>query len=203
MNRAMTIFGVDYSWGRPDPAALKRADVDFVCRYLSRDTTGKNLTRAEAERLCAAGLSLVVVWETTARRALDGEDAGIDEARHAACQAAAIGMPGGRPLYFAVDFDARPEHQDAVHAYLDGAASAVGRDRVGVYAGYGPVKRALDAEKAAWAWQTHAWSGGRWDERAHIQQYSNGHQIDGVAVAHNRATRDDYGQWRLGAPDRS
>ncbi|MFI0350429.1 DUF1906 domain-containing protein [Actinomadura sp. 9N407] len=199
LNQATTIFGVDYSWGRPDPAALKRADVEFVCRYLSHDTTGKNLTRDEAERLSEAGLSLVVVWETTARRALAGEGAGIDDARHAERQANEIGMPDDRPVYFAVDFDAQREHQDAIHAYLDGAASVIGRDRVGVYAGYGPVNRALDAEKAEWAWQTYAWSGGKWDERAHIQQYSNGHELDGVSVDHNRATQDDYGQWRLDA----
>ncbi|MFB4314790.1 DUF1906 domain-containing protein [Actinomadura sp. 21ATH] len=193
----MTIFGVDYSWGRPDPAALKEKDVAFVCRYLSHDTTGKNLTRDEAAKLSAAGIALVVVWETTARRALSGRAGGVADARHAARQAGEAGMPDGRPIYFAVDFDAQPHHQETVDAYLDGAAEVLGRDRVGVYAGYGPAKRVLDAGKAAWAWQTHAWSGGKWDERAHIQQYSNGHEIDGVAVDHDRATRDDYGQWRL------
>ena len=43
----MAVFGVDYAWGRPGPAALKRAGAKFVCRYLSHDTTGKNLTRDE------------------------------------------------------------------------------------------------------------------------------------------------------------
>ncbi|HEY8482571.1 MAG TPA: glycoside hydrolase domain-containing protein, partial [Spirillospora sp.] len=61
----MAVFGVDYSWGRPGVAALKRAGVKFVCRYLSHDTTGKNLTRAEAEELSDAGTWLVVVWQTT------------------------------------------------------------------------------------------------------------------------------------------
>jgi hypothetical protein len=72
----MAVFGVDYAWGRPGAAALKRAGAKFACRYLSHDTTGKNLTRAEADELSAAGLWLVVVWETTANRALDGRAAG-------------------------------------------------------------------------------------------------------------------------------
>ncbi|GAA4105911.1 DUF1906 domain-containing protein [Actinomadura miaoliensis] len=194
----MSVFGVDYAWGRPGPDALKKAGARFVCRYLSHDTSGKNLTRAEADQLSRAGLWLVVVWETTARRALSGRSGGAADARDAAKQAANCGMPEDRPIYFAVDFDASASQQAAVNAYLDGAASVIGRDRVGLYAGYGPTKRALDAGKARWAWQTYAWSGGKWDARAHIQQYSNDHKINGVGVDYDRAMKDDYGQWRVG-----
>ncbi|MFC9973060.1 glycoside hydrolase domain-containing protein [Spirillospora sp. NPDC127200] len=194
----MAVFGVDYAWGRPGPAALKRAGVRFVCRYLSHDTTGKNLTRAEAEQLSEAGLWLVVVWETTASRALSGRAGGAADARDADRQARALGMPSGRPIYFAVDFDATAAQQGAVNAYLDGAAGVIGRSRVGLYGGYGPVKRALDAGKAVWAWQTYAWSGGRWDRRAQLRQYSNDHVINGVGVDYDRAVADDYGQWRVG-----
>ncbi|GAA1545622.1 hypothetical protein GCM10009678_30320 [Actinomadura kijaniata] len=199
----MAVFGIDYAWGRPGPAALKRAGAKFVCRYLSHDRTGKNLTRAEAEELSRAGIWLVVVWETTASRALSGRAGGVADAREAQRQASAVGMPAGRPIYFAVDFDAGPSHQAAINAYLDGAAGVLGRFRVGLYGGYGPVKRALDAGRAAWAWQTYAWSGGRWDRRAQLQQYSNEHRLNGVSVDYNRAVADDYGQWRVGdAPPR-
>ncbi|GLZ13271.1 hypothetical protein Acsp04_35060 [Actinomadura sp. NBRC 104425] len=194
----MSVFGVDYAWGRPGPAALKKAGATFVCRYLSHDTSGKNLTRAEADQLSRAGLWLVVVWETTAQRALSGRAGGAADARDAAEQAADCGMPDDRPIYFAVDFDASASQQAAINAYLDGAASVIGRNRVGLYGGYGPVKRALDAGKARWAWQTYAWSGGKWDERAQIQQYSNDHKINGVSVDYDRAMADDYGQWRVG-----
>ncbi|TDD57870.1 DUF1906 domain-containing protein, partial [Actinomadura rubrisoli] len=124
----MALFGVDYAWGRPGVAALKRAGVKFVCRYLSHDTTGKNLTRAEADELSGAGLWLVVVWESAASRALAGRDAGEADAKDAAGQAASLGMPDGRPIYFAVDFDATEEQQGAINAYLDGAASVIGRE---------------------------------------------------------------------------
>ncbi|WP_242614456.1 glycoside hydrolase domain-containing protein [Actinomadura roseirufa] len=194
----MSVFGVDYAWGRPGASELRKAGARFACRYLSHDTTGKNLTRAEADQLSAGGLWLVVVWESTASRALSGRSGGADDAEDAAKQARACGMPADRPIYFAVDFDADADQQDAINAYLDGAASVLGRDRVGLYAGYWPLKRAFDAKKITYGWQTYAWSGGHWDERAQLQQYSNGHEINGVGVDYDRAMDDDYGQWKVG-----
>ncbi|GAA1853690.1 glycoside hydrolase domain-containing protein [Actinomadura bangladeshensis] len=194
----MAVFGIDYAWGRPGAAALKRAGAKFACRYLSHDTTGKNLTRSEADELSDAGIWVVVVWESTAKRPLAGRSAGAADARDAAAQARACGMPDDRPIYFAADWDAAASQQDEINAYLDGAASVIGRDRVGLYGGYGPVKRAFDAGKIAYGWQTYAWSGGRWDARAQLQQYSNDHTVNGVGVDYDRAVKSDYGQWRVG-----
>ncbi|WP_246250886.1 glycoside hydrolase domain-containing protein [Actinomadura litoris] len=193
----MSVFGVDYAWSHPGVAALRKAGVRFACRYLSRDA-GKNLTRGEAEELSAAGIWLVVVWETTASRALSGRAGGAADARAAEAQARACGMPDGRPIYFAVDWDASTGQQATINAYLDGAASVIGRERVGMYAGYGPIKRAFDAEKITFGWQTYAWSGGRWDSRAQLQQYSNDERINGVGLDYDRAVKDDYGQWMVG-----
>jgi hypothetical protein len=193
----MTVFGVDHAAGRPGVAALKKAGVRFVARYLSHNAE-KNLTPAEARQLSKAGISIVVVWETTAQRALSGKLGGIEDARAARAQAQACGMPDDRPIYFAVDWDAQPRQLPAVMAYLDGAASVLGAARTGVYGGYRVVRAALSGRHCAWAWQTYAWSGGQWDKRAQLQQYSNDHVINGVGVDYNRATRDDYGQWRVG-----
>lgn len=189
--------GVDYAFGRPAMSALRAAGVTFVCRYLSH-SPAKNLTAAEARQLSDAGIWIVVVWETTAQRALDGHAAGAADARDARTQAGACGMPDDRPIFFAVDWDASSGQQSRINAYLDGAASVLGRERVGIYGGYGPVKRALDGGHATWAWQTYAWSGGRWDSRARLQQYSNGHTIGGVGCDYDRAVGSDYGQWRVG-----
>jgi hypothetical protein len=101
-------------------AALRRAEVGLVCRYLSHDTTGKNLTRAEAERLSAAGIWLVVVWESAAGRARSGRGGGVADARAADAQARACGMPRDRPIYFAVDADATGGEQTRISACLDG-----------------------------------------------------------------------------------
>lgn len=189
----MTTPGVDYAWSHPGGAALKAAGKKFACRYLSGDSS-KNLTKTESADLAAHGLSSVVVWESTANRALAGKAAGETDAKAAQKQATAAGMPGTRPIYFAVDFDATAGQQTAINAYLDGAASVIGRARVGIYGGYYPVKRALDAGKATWAWQTIAWSGGQWDARAHIRQGAQ-KTINGVGCDLNTGMLSDYGQW--------
>ena len=190
------IPGVDYAWSHPGGSALQKAGKKFACRYLSADAS-KNLTRAEADDLAAHDVWSVVVWETSANRALGGKTAGVSDAQRAAAQATAAGMPSSRPIYFAVDFDATEGQQAAINAYLDGAASVIGLDRVGIYGGYYPVKRALDAGKARWAWQTIAWSGGQWDSRAVIRQGAQ-ITINGVSCDLNTAVADDYGQWMPG-----
>lgn len=193
----MSIFGIDYSFGKPNLVSLPGAGVHFICRYLS-PSSGKNLTRTEADAASGLGVSIVVVWESTASRALAGHAAGAADATRAAEQAHTCGMPDDRPVYFAVDWDATAGQQAAVNAYLDGAASVLGRDRVGLYAGYSVIKRAFDSGKITWGWQTYAWSGGQWDKRAHIQQYENGKSLAGGTVDYDRAMYDDYGQWKVG-----
>lgn len=191
-----SIPGVDYAWSHPGGSALRTAGKQFACRYLSPDSS-KNITKTEANDLAAHGVWAVVVWESTANRALGGKAAGVADAKTAAIQATAAGMPSSRPIYFAVDFDATEGQQTAINAYLDGAASVIGRGRVGIYGGYYPVKRALDAGKATWAWQTIAWSGGQWDPRAVIRQGAQ-KTIGGVSCDLNTAVAADYGQWMPG-----
>jgi hypothetical protein len=188
-------FGIDWAWGHPNLAQLAASGVKFACRYLSHDTA-KNLTGAQARTLAVAGIDCLVVWETTANRALSGREGGAQDARDARAQAAACGIPDGSPIYFAVDFDEHVGHVEAVHAYFRGVHSVLGRRPVGVYGGYWTVKRLLDAGLVKYGWQTYAWSGGEWEHRAQLRQYSNGHVLGGVSCDYNRATADDFGQWR-------
>lgn len=189
--------GVDYAWGHPGGAALQAAGVHFACRYLSHDTS-KAISRAEADDLAANGIWSAVVFEDAAQRPLSGYSAGVADAQLAQAQAAAAGMPGDRPIYFAVDFDVTPAQQAAVNAYLQGAGSVIGGPRVGVYGGYYTVQRALDAGVAAWAWQTVGWSGGQWEPRAQLRQPGGTVTIGGVDCDTNTATTADYGQWMPG-----
>src|SRR5438067_13461465 len=99
--------GVDYPWSHPAPAALRAAGIGFAMRYLSTDAS-KNLTRSEADALAAEGIWVGVVWETTATRMLSGYAGGAADAATALRQANACGMPPGRPIYFAADFDVTP-----------------------------------------------------------------------------------------------
>jgi hypothetical protein len=191
-----SIPGVDYAWSHPGGKALAAAGKKFAARYLSTDAD-KNITRTEADDLAAHGVSSVVVWESTAKRPLSGRAAGISDAKTATAQAAAAGIPPGRPVYFAVDFDATARQMPTVMAYLDGAASVLGTARTGVYGGYDTVKAAFDGGHARWAWQTRAWSEGHWDPRAHIRQGAT-QTIGGVSCDLNSAYVADYGQWMPG-----
>jgi hypothetical protein len=186
--------GIDCASPITNPAALKKAGKSFACRYLSTPGNAKNLTKGEADGLKRAGVGIVCVFETTADRALSGHAGGVLDAHAARTQASVCGMPAQRPVYFAVDFDATG-HTKLVLDYLVGAATVLGRGNTGVYGGLAAVKAALDANVCRYAWQTYAWSGGKWDPRAHIQQYQNGVIVAGISADLDRATTTDFGQW--------
>ncbi len=188
-------YGVDYPWSKPAAAALRDAGVSFVMRYLSKDPS-KNLTLSEANALAAVGIWCGVVWETTAGRALDGRAAGTADAREAVRQAAACGMPSTRPIYFAVDTDTT---WSRVAAYFQGVRDVLPAEQIGVYGGIRIIAAAADSGLVSWYWQTEAWSGGRWDPRAHIRQAGMA-RIGGVEVDNNTATQNDFGQWMPGHP---
>jgi len=185
----------------PAAPGLRSAGYTFAVRYLSYDTTGKNLTAEEASALIAAGVDVVSNWENAAGDALEGRARGASDARAAQRQADAAGMPAGRPIYFSVDFDASPDQQAAIDDYFDGVASVLGTSRTGAYGGFGPIKRLLDGQKIAWAWQTYAWSGGRWEPRAQLRQVRNSVDIAGGECDLDEAHADDFGQWGRSSAD--
>jgi hypothetical protein len=192
-------LGVDYSFARPSPASLRAAGFSFAVRYLS-DYAQKNITRAEADALMAAGIDVVANWEGDGHNEiLDGWAGGVHAASVGAAEAAAAGMPSGRPIYFSIDFDAQPSQQAAVNAFMDGAASVIGRGRVGAYGSYGVITRLFDAGKITWGWQTYAWSYGQWNGRAQLRQVDNSAACGGGCDI-DQAIASDFGQWR-GAGD--
>lgn len=193
--------GVDYAWSRPSsPQALHAAGYSFVARYLSWDTTGKNLSASEAQSLFAAGIDVVANWEWNADDALSGYSKGVDDATEAQTLAQQCGMPADRPIYFSVDFDATPGQQAAIDSYFDGVASVIGQARAGAYGGYYVIQRLFDDGKIAWGWQTYAWSGGQWDSRAQLRQIENGVTVAGASCDIDQAVANDFGQWGPGAP---
>jgi hypothetical protein len=187
--------GVDYSWARPSPSGLHADGYTFAARYLSHDTTGKNLSAGEAHALRAAGVDVVANWENDSTAALSGYGQGVADAKAAESEASSDGMPSGRPIYFSVDFDATPGDQAAIDDYFDGVASVIGRGRTGAYGGYYLIERLFDGGKIAYGWQTYAWSGGQWDARAQVRQIENGVTIAGGACDIDEAYAADFGQW--------
>lgn len=209
--------GIDYSFGGGVTAAqIKGAGKVFVARYLDYLPNGKVINKTEADNLLKAGLAIVLVFESTANRMLGGHAAGVSDAKEADKQATALGMKG-IPVYFACDFDATPGNQTPINAYLDGAASVIGKGRVGIYGGFWPVNRALSAGKATYAWQTYAWSAAGsvtpahavrvtsvaghalsgpflFDDRAQLRQGPGG-KIGPASVDFDESEKSDYGQW--------
>lgn len=187
--------GIDFAWESPppSPAALKAAGVTFVCRYLSNDAS-KDLSPAEYAAYQAAGIAVVVVWETVANRMLAGYSAGKADALEAVTLCKQIGIPGAFPVYFACDFDATQLDQAGIDAYLDGVASVIGVARAGIYGGYWPVSRAFAAGKVTFGWQTYAWSGGSWEPRAQLRQVQNDVTVAGITVDIDHAIADNFGQ---------
>ena len=196
----MTIEGVDLSFARPGGKALAAAGKRFVVRYLeyshaSAGSSGKFLTSAEVADYRGHGLALVANFESTSTRALDGHAAGVADGNDARVAMGKLGFPSSCPVYFSVDFDAQPSQQATIDAYLGGAASVLGKGRVGVYGSYSLVTRCRANGSATWWWQTYAWSGGKIATFAHIHQYLNGQAIGGGAVDFDAALKANYGQW--------
>jgi|SRR5215831_527353 len=194
----MPIRGIDYAFlPHPSPAAMKAAGIHWAGRYVSplavNDTNGKNLVPAECKALLAAGIELVLFAEQGSGRMLGGHAAGVADAKHFDSVAGAMKL-GGIAMYCAADFDASPAQQAPINAYLDGAASVVGRNRTGIYGSFYVCKRALDAGKAHFACQTVAWSGGQWEPRAHIRQHLQ-INVGGVSVDFDEAMKADFGQF--------
>ncbi|HEV2376225.1 MAG TPA: glycoside hydrolase domain-containing protein [Streptosporangiaceae bacterium] len=203
----MNIVVADYAFSHPTIAQLQAAGVGAVGRYFGQDATndGKDLTAAEAKLLSDAGISIFTIFEYGASQATGGAAQAARDVEVARAQRREVGMPDGRPVYFAVDFDI-PDYAPAVKdplaklgpvgEYFQALHAEMGPN-VGVYGGYWAVSRVLNAGLASWAFQTVAWSGGQWDPRACLRQ--GGQTALGGAVDLDTPERADFGQWKVGA----
>jgi hypothetical protein len=196
----MSRFGIDYAWHNTvtDAVAkeLVKAGVTFVGRYYSNNNDSKNLSPGEVKALSKHDIDIVCFWESTATEAENGYAAGVADAKRALVEAKEDGMPSDRPIYFAIDEDATVGPH--ITAYFKGVASVIGLKRTGVYGGIRVVRGLFDARLIEWAFQTYAWSGGKWDARAQFRQYSNGHTVAGISCDYDTAVAKDFGQWRVG-----
>lgn len=189
----MSLIGVDLAWDRPTVAQIEAVGAHFVARYLSTDAK-KNIRAAEVTAYKAAGLGTVVVWETTTGRATAGRAAGVADAQAAEAQRKAVGLPPDMVVHFAVDEDTT---WASVSPYMAGAASVIGKARVGVYGGYQVIEGAA-AAGYRYLWQTVAWSGGHWSSHATIRQ-PGGTTLSGGADW-DTAMTPDYGQYPRPVP---
>ncbi|UOO36768.1 DUF1906 domain-containing protein [Oscillospiraceae bacterium CM] len=177
-------------------AALYTTGYRFVCRYLVPDSYPKHLSYGEAERLTAAGLSIVSVFETSAKRARGGGKNGSADGLLALEAARAVKMPEDNAIIFAVDFQATAKDMVAIEAYLRAAKEAIAPYKVGVYGSFDVIEEMAQRAVCDCFWQTYAWSGGKKSARADIYQYQNGQTAAGISVDFNEAY-NEKGLWRL------
>lgn len=192
----MTRYGIDYSWGRPGGAAIAAAGYSFAIRYVDYPgADGKGLAADELADLHAHGVAVVLVFESTADRALDGFDAGVADAGMVRTQLGVLGWPPNRPVYFAVDFDAQPGQFAAIDAYLHGAATVLDWYCVGVYGSAPLLSHCKAVGTASCFWQSLAWSNGVKVPGRHLYQSGVGVKVNGVDCDSDESDVEDFGQW--------
>jgi N-acetyl-anhydromuramyl-L-alanine amidase AmpD len=206
---------LDFSAALIDPSAIKAAGYTGVIGYMSPSRPGSNfgakpLPREYCDRLRAAGLEIVSVWQygkpggTAPSDWTTGRDGGLSMGHQAAALHAASGGPDGAPIYFAVDEDITLEQWNGTgFEYFRGVADAIGIDRTGIYghsrvcawaAQDGVIGTAPDGKY--WAWQTKAWSAGEVAPEAVLYQFEiDSRTVGGVGVDVNDALAPHYGQW--------
>jgi glycoside hydrolase-like protein len=162
---AVVTLAADYSFAHPKPEKFKTAGYDVVLRYLSH-TPEKNLTHPEAKALREAGLSIGLVWETTADRALAGAGAAEEDRVDAEAMAAGVGYPKTCVIFYAVDKDVDPSD---VNDYFARVATGATHP-VGVYGSLRVCEGMRAAGHVTYLWQTEAWSGTEVSKHAHIYQ---------------------------------
>lgn len=186
---------LDYSSGWPPPGAVKAGGFSGVLRYAGTSGRPKNLTPVEATTMLDAGVPIGLVFEDTAGWMLGGYAAGQSAARAVLADAKRCGV-GVRAVYFACDREILSAADMAlVLSCLDGGAAALGLARQGVYGQASVISAALVGERAAWGWQTRAWSHGVVSPYAHLLQQIGYVYPGGVQCDRSTVLRPDWGQY--------
>jgi hypothetical protein len=193
--------GIDFSFSRVPADEAKAAGHTFAISYLTDQDSSighaaKQWRPDEIRAYRAAGLGVAAVWQggeadrTTAWTG--GYARGRRDARRARAEAAGLGRPAGRPVYFAIDHDTT---WNAVDAYFDGVLSVLPPAEVGVYGGRRVVEGAMASGKVRWFWQTGAWSDGVVVPGVHLYQRVPATKLGPHDVDIDEARQADYGAW--------
>lgn len=160
---------LDYTKGidcasRPYGQAVANAGYGYIFRYLSSGGSsipGKQLLADEAASYLDNNVRLVSNWETDATMMLGGYSQGKDDSHAATEYHNSIGGPDSACIYYSADFDATPDQQIPINAYLQACIDNYGITRVGVYGSFYVCMRAQAAFPGIRTWVTDAWSGGQ------------------------------------------
>lgn len=182
---------------------LKKHGYVFVCRYLSK-SAWKRLTKNEATIISKAGLYNVVVYQDSNNGVQHFTYAkGLEQGIEAVKQAKGLGMPSGKPIFFAVDFDAIKQSDfNAIEDYFLGVEKSLYGSgyEIGVYGSYSVVNHVVERNKnVTFKWQTYAWSKGKVCDY-NLYQHKNGIDLPEDSSVKNidlNMSNGAGGGWRL------
>lgn len=169
-------------WGGKSPIELIDHGYKGVSCYISPtdgQPSSKDATPAQVAAYRAAGLDVVLNWESTGTSPLGGYNVGVAEAHTALQMAEARGYPAGMVIVFSADFEVTAAQIGAVCAYLDGTkAGLAGRYATGIYGDAWVLDETVGGGHASFGWQTSSWSFGRISSHANFLQYAYGQEFD-------------------------
>ena len=187
-------------------ACFSENGYQFIGRYYFNltKTIKEKFTAAEAQRISAAGMSCVAVYENQSNTAGYFTAAkGTSDAQGALAQAQALGQPAGTAIYFAVDCDVTASEISAgVVPYFQSVNAVIGSAyAIGVYGSGLTCTTLLDANLATYAWLTCSmgFEGSKTFTRWNIKQ-SDEETVCGIDVDPDVAIAD-FGQFTLTSAD--
>ena len=153
-------LAADYGSDDIDPAKIKALGYKFVVRYIDGPgLSWKDIDALERDAIYRAGLGLLLVFETSATRALLGGAAGSVDGKKAAADTYALGIPAVAPILIAVDTDVTSATKAAVRSYVAAFAQAAKPYPVGVYGDYDTIEAVKDLSVLNWQANAAGWSG--------------------------------------------
>jgi hypothetical protein len=143
------LYWLDYSAAKLSGATIKSAGYGGVIRYIDAPNllSTKHTNLAEYRDHLAAGLTVRLVHQGTTTDADAGFQGGVNRATRAKAGADYLGYTG--VIFFTNDRTTVP-NPSAWTAYLDGAASVLGRERVGAYGFANALNYAKGHASAFW-----------------------------------------------------
>ncbi|MEV6362577.1 DUF4185 domain-containing protein [Nocardia asteroides] len=222
--RPPTLHLVDHAAARPGARAVRADGYHGAVRYLvdspERGLINKKLLPEEAAGYLELDMPLVSNWQKGKHATADwrrGFDGGVADARAADDWHRRCGGPAGAPIFFSIDDDlSLAEWNSMASHYLRGAASVLGKHRVGAYCKFLACEWAVqddvvgtcrDGSGKRFLWQPNTWLNGRplgtVSEHACLFQrliHPRDHvTVAGINVDVNDTLTADFGQWQFAA----
>jgi Domain of unknown function (DUF1906) len=152
-------YGADYSAGELSPAELDQFtqyDIRFLLRYIGWPDNPKCISHypGSYRALTGSGRTVLLAAELDGNDPASGYTGGVSMARRALDDASSVGYPVSLPIFFCADgwLSANGIPVATAMTYLDGAASVVGRRRVGAYGFRDFIEAARGGGHADWLW---------------------------------------------------